>query len=168
MIVQANATETITDIVAAGGFGYVGVSGAVGVTILNVTTQAVIGNNASINNANPGSANGNQSVYVNASDNFDMHVYVIGVAGGFVGVTGAINVGTLADNVLAEIQTGANVRAKNNVDVYAGRHPEPDRIRDLRRRRCGGRRRVGDGLVDRPEAVADLPGQQRPLRQCGA
>ena len=120
VIVQANATETITDIVAAGGFGYVGVSGAIGVTIMTITTQAVIDSNAVINNTNPNSASGNQSVYVNASDNFEMQVYVIGVAGGFVGVTGAIDVGTLADDTLAEVQTGALVRAKNNVSAFAG------------------------------------------------
>jgi hypothetical protein len=119
VIVQAQSSESVVHIVAAGGVGYVGVSGAVGLSFLNITTDATIGANASINTANPGSANGNQSVYVNAADNVGFQAYVIGVAGGFVGVTGAVDVGTLSDNIAAVVAAGAVVNAKNNVEVNA-------------------------------------------------
>jgi hypothetical protein len=119
VLVQAQSSETILHIVAAGGVGFVGVSGAVGVASLNITTNATVGSGAVINDANPASANGNQSVYVDAADNFGFQAYVIGVAGGFVGVTGAVDVGTLADNVAAVVDSGANVYAKDNVDVGA-------------------------------------------------
>ncbi|HET6237314.1 MAG TPA: hypothetical protein VFE41_20495 [Acetobacteraceae bacterium] len=118
-LVQANSSETVVHIVAAGGVGFVGVSGAVGVASLNITTNATVGSGAVINDANPALANGNQSVYVDAADNFGFQAYVIGVAGGFVGVTGAVDVGTLADNVAAVVDTGAQVYAKQSVDVGA-------------------------------------------------
>ncbi len=53
VIVQAQSTELMTHIVAAGGVGFVGVSGAVGLSFLNITTQATIGADAVINDANP-------------------------------------------------------------------------------------------------------------------
>ncbi len=119
VLVQAQSNETIVHIVAAGGVGFVGVSGAVGVASLNITTNATVGSGAVINDANPALANGNQSVYVDAADNFGFQAYVIGVAGGFVGVTGAVDVGTLADNVAAVVDSGALVYAKQAVDVGA-------------------------------------------------
>jgi hypothetical protein len=119
VLVQAQSGETILQIVAAGGVGFVGVSGAVGVASLNITTNATVGSGAVINHYNPAAANGNQSVFVDAADNFGFQVYVIGVAGGFVGVTGAVDVGTLADNIAAVVDTGAIVYAKQSVDVGA-------------------------------------------------
>ena len=119
VLVQAQSNETIVHIVAAGGVGFVGVSGAVGVASLNITTNATVGSGAVINGNNPAAANGNQSVYVDAADNFGFQAYVIGVAGGFVGVTGAVDVGTLADNVAAVVGSNAQVYAKQNVDVGA-------------------------------------------------
>ncbi len=118
VIVQAQSTETMTHIVAAGGVGYVGVSGAVGLSFLNITTDATIGANAIINSANP-FASSNQSVYVTASDNVNFSAYVIGVAGGFVGVTGAVDVGTLSDNIAAVVQSGAQVRGRNAVEIIS-------------------------------------------------
>ncbi len=119
VLVQAQSNETIVHIVAAGGVGFVGVSGAVGVASLNITTNATVGGGAVINNANPASANGNQSFYIDAADNFGFQAYVIGVAGGFVGVTGAVDVGTLADNIAAVVDSGAKVYAKDNMNVGA-------------------------------------------------
>src|SRR3984957_6872557 len=119
VLVQAQSNETVVHIVAAGGVGFVGVSGAVGVASLNITTNATVASGAVINDANPALANGNQSVYVDAADNFGFQAYVIGVAGGFVGVTGAVDVGTLADNVAAVVNSGAQVYAKQSVDVGA-------------------------------------------------
>jgi hypothetical protein len=119
VLVQAQSNETIVHIVAAGGVGFVGVSGAVGVSSLNITTNATVGTSAVINDTNPALANGDQSVYVDAADNFGFQAYVIGVAGGFVGVTGAVDVGTLADNVAAVVGTGSKIYAKQSVDVGA-------------------------------------------------
>lgn len=119
VIVQAQSSEDLLHIVAAGGVGFVGVSGAVGVTLVNSSTSAVIGDGAQINQANPGSADPTQSVYVNASNDVTIQTFIIGVAGGFVGVTGAVDVGNLNNDIKAEVQANANVRAKNDVEVNA-------------------------------------------------
>ena len=120
VIVQAESTESILHIVAAGGGGlYAGVAGAVGVSLINTTTDATIGLDAIINDFDPSAANADQSVYVNASDNFSLQAYIVGVAGGFVGVAGAVDVGTLTNNAAAVIQGGALVDAKDNVEVNA-------------------------------------------------
>ena len=119
VIVQAQSSESITNIVAAGAGGFVGVSGAVGVTLINAETDAVIGSGANIDGHHQGSANGDQSVYVNAADNTGIQTYVIGIGAGFVGVSGAVDVGTLNDDTEAQIDSGASVAARNNVEVNA-------------------------------------------------
>ena len=119
VIVQAQSSEDITHIVAAGGVGFVGVSGAVGVALLQSSTSASIDGSAQIDQNNPGGASGAQSVYVNASNDISVSGYVIGVAGGFVGVTGAVYVGTLTNNTTAEIDGNAVVGAAGNVEVNA-------------------------------------------------
>ncbi len=119
VIVQAQSSENITHIVAAGAGGFVGVSGAVGVTLLKGETDAVIQGSAMINGQHQGQANANQDVYVNAGDNATVQTFVIGIAGGFVGVSGAIDVGNLNDNTEALVDSGASVKAKNNVEINA-------------------------------------------------
>lgn len=120
VIVQADSSENIVHISAAGGGGFVGVAGSVGVTLVRSDTSATIGSNAIINRTSPpASANALQMVYVNATNDVNIKTFVIGVAGGFVGVAGAVDVGTLNNNVKAEIQSGSKVSAKNSVYVNA-------------------------------------------------
>lgn len=119
VIVQAQSSEDVLHIVAAAAAGFVGVSGAVGVTLINGNTDAVIGDSAVINGLHQGGASGAQSVYVNASDDATVRTFMIGIAGGFVGASGAVDVGTLNSDVKAEIGTGAVVTAKRDVKVNA-------------------------------------------------
>ena len=103
----------------AAGVSFVGVSGAVAVTLLNITTAAVIGGGAKINQADPAAANLQQAVSVDAGDNASVQTFVVGVAGGFVGVSGAIDIGTLNSNIKAEVQAGAIVPAAGDIGVHA-------------------------------------------------
>jgi hypothetical protein len=119
VIVQAQSSEEILHIVAAGGAGFVGVSGAVGVTLIKAETDAVIESNALIDTLHQGSANADQSIYVNAANNANVQTFIIGVAGGFVGVAGAVDVGTLNNNTKAEVQTGATLNARDNIEINA-------------------------------------------------
>ncbi len=119
VIVQAQSSETIIHIVAAGGVGFVGVSGAVGVTLINSNTTAAIGALAQVNRADQAFANTQQGVHVSASNDVEIDTFIIGVAGGFVGVTGAVNIGTLNNNTLAEVQAGAGVTALGAIKVNA-------------------------------------------------
>ncbi|HUJ88277.1 MAG TPA: LEPR-XLL domain-containing protein, partial [Burkholderiales bacterium] len=119
VIVQAQSSEDIIHISAAAGVGFVGVSGAVAVTLIGSNTSALIDTGAQIDQLHQGSANGNQSVYVGASNDVGIQTYVIGIAGGFVGVTGAVDVGTLNNNIDAEVKSGAHLSALNDVEVNA-------------------------------------------------
>ena len=119
VIVQAESSEDILHIVATGAGGFVGVSGAVGVTLISSNTDAEISADAQINTLHQGLAGPNQSVYVNAANDSNVHTYVVGVAVGVVGVSGAVDVGTLNNNTSAKVDTGASVNAHDNIEVNA-------------------------------------------------
>ncbi len=123
VIVQAESSENILHIVVAGAVGGdAGVAGAVGVSLITSTTDAKIATGAVIdgNQTYEQHANPRQSVYVNAGNDVTIQSYVIGVGvGGLVGLTGAVDVGTLNNNIDAEIDTGASVAARNDVEVNA-------------------------------------------------
>ncbi|HYC46066.1 MAG TPA: LEPR-XLL domain-containing protein, partial [Burkholderiales bacterium] len=119
VIVQAESSEDIMHIVAAGGAGFVGVSGAVGITLINADTEAAVRAGALVNTLHQDSAGGDQSVFVNAANEVEVQTFVLGVAGGFVGVAGAVDVGTLNNNTKATVETGAQVRAKEDIEVNA-------------------------------------------------
>ncbi len=116
---RPSSSESILHIVAAGAGGFVGVSGAVGVTLISSTTEATISADALIDTLHQNLANTAQSVYVNAGNDTNVQTFIIGIAGGFVGVSGAVDVGTLNNNVTAEVASGATVNAKDNVEVNA-------------------------------------------------
>ncbi|WP_456654689.1 hypothetical protein [Bradyrhizobium sp. JR3.5] len=118
VIVQAESSENVLHIVAAGGGGFVGVSGAVGITLMNTDTDAIIGQNAVIN-GDQADAHLGQNVYVNAADAVSVQTYVIGIAAGFAGISGAIDVGTLNANVRADVEPGADVHARGDIHVDA-------------------------------------------------
>ena len=109
------------------GAGFVGVAGGVAVSILTVVTQAYIGSGANINAqttlwAGTGSettTNSAQSVNVVAFDRFEAITIAGGIAGGFVGVAGGVNVGGAYATVQAFLG-GGTVRAANDVSVLAG------------------------------------------------
>src|SRR6185436_663616 len=119
VIVQAESSEDIIQISIAAGFGFVGVSGAVGVSIIESDTTAWIGN-ADVNqtNDNAGAALG-QGVYVGADNEARMITFSGAIAGGFVGVGGAVYVGVLKNDTNAKIGNGARVKARGDVEVNA-------------------------------------------------
>ncbi|HVC51376.1 MAG TPA: LEPR-XLL domain-containing protein, partial [Stellaceae bacterium] len=119
VIVQAQSSEHILHIVAAAGVGYVGVSGAVGVTLINSTTLAEIYGSANINTLHPGLASTLQAVYVNAGNDTNVQTFMIGIAGGFVGVAGAVDVGVLNNTTTAQVDSGATLDARGNIAVDA-------------------------------------------------
>jgi len=115
--VQSASSENVFGLAIAVGGGFVGVAGAVGVTIANVTTEAYIGSGANVD-ATGGSVN------VAAVDYAKTLTIGGGVAGGFVGVGGGVDIGVLDQSVLASIGAGATVDAAGDVDVYALEHQD--------------------------------------------
>src|SRR5512135_3331825 len=118
LIVQAESSENVLHIVAAGAGGFVGVSGAVGVTLISSNTVADVGANAVIN-GDTGNAHGNQNVFINAANDASVQTFVLGIAGGFVGVSGAVDVGTLNNNTSAKVESGATLNAAHDIEVNA-------------------------------------------------
>ena len=121
LVVQAQSSEDIFHLTVAGGAGFVGVSGTVGVTLIDSDTKAYIGGNVDINQSggNAGADN-DQSVYVVAGNKVEVLSTSVGVAGGFVGVGGAVNVGGIKNDVSAGILgSGTHVTAKKDVVVNA-------------------------------------------------
>ena len=120
VIVLAASREDILHITAAGGGGLTaGVAGAVSVTLIRSATAAIIDTGADINQG-LGGADPNQSVLVHATNNVKIRTFVVGVGvGGVAGVAGSFDVGTLNNNVTAEIRADANVSAWKGIEVYA-------------------------------------------------
>ena len=119
VIVQAQSSEDIVQVAIAAGFGFVGVSGAAGVNIIDSDTQAYIGN-ADINQFDGKTgADSDQGVYVGAANEARAITVSGAIAGGFVGVGGAVAVGLMKNDVNAKIRSGAAVNAKNDVEVNA-------------------------------------------------
>ncbi|MBI1398269.1 MAG: LEPR-XLL domain-containing protein, partial [Betaproteobacteria bacterium] len=120
LVVQAESSEDILQLTIAGSGGFVGIGGAVGVTIVDSNTNAFIGANALVNQTagNPG-ASSQQGVFVDAANKVSAFVIGGGVGGGYVGVGGAVSVGSIRNDVGATIQSGARVKAAQDVDVQA-------------------------------------------------
>ncbi|MDN3720474.1 hypothetical protein QW131_17585 [Roseibium salinum] len=123
VIVQAEASEAATHISVAGGIGlYAGIAGGVTVTIIDSDTTAAIGLGAEINNdaANyltSNGVNGNQGVYVNASNKVGVTSFAGALGVGFVGLAGAVDFGRITNDTVAAINAGAIVKAAGDVEV---------------------------------------------------
>ncbi|WP_198937984.1 hypothetical protein, partial [Pelomonas sp. KK5] len=116
VIVQGQSSEDFFHLDVAAGVGYVGVGGGVGVSLLDSNTTAIIGANTKINKNNTG-ADARQGVYVTAANSASGTHFTGAVAGGFVGVGGAVQVGSLKNDTAARILGNADVNAKGDVLV---------------------------------------------------
>ena len=126
LVVQAQSSEEIFHLAVAAGVGFVGVSGGVAVTLIDSDTSAYIGADARINQSDPDmdgiineGADPDQSVYVNASNKVRVTSFAGALAAGFVGVGGAVDVGSIKNDVSAKILGGAHVAALKDVEVNA-------------------------------------------------
>ncbi len=137
LIVEARSSEDFTHLSIAIGGGFVGVAGAIGVSVVESSTNASIGAGADINQtpsstkipslnsqqifalAPNGSADPDQSVYINAVNDISTFSFAGGVAVGAVGAAGAVDFGKINNNTTATIGSNAKVRAKNDVEVNA-------------------------------------------------
>lgn len=104
---------------ASGGL-YAGISGVVTLQLQNITTSAAIGSNARINQdiAQAGAAGG-QDVIVTARDTSISNVYAGGLAVGFVGLAGTVDVGVIKTTTSATVGDGVIMAAKRDVLVNA-------------------------------------------------
>ncbi|MBI1395302.1 MAG: LEPR-XLL domain-containing protein, partial [Betaproteobacteria bacterium] len=120
VIVQAKATESVTHLAIAAGAGVVGIAGGVAVTLIDSHTSAHIDANALVNRAgNNAGASQQQGVSVRAGNRIDTTSFAGGIAGGVVGLAGAVDVGVVKNDTSAIIHGGADVAAKGSVGVSA-------------------------------------------------
>ena len=115
---QGQSSENFFHLDVAVGAGYVGVGGAVGVSVLDSDTTAIIGANTRINRSggNVG-ADARQGVYVTAANSASGTHFTGAAAGGFVGVGAAVQVGSLRNDTAARILGNADVAASGDVAV---------------------------------------------------
>ena len=118
VIVQAESSEDILHFAVAAGAGVVGVSGAVAVTLVDSDTSASILPNAMINQTggNAG-ASVNQSVFVNAANELRGVSFAGAIGAGFVGLAGAVDVGIVRNDTLADVAGGVHIAAAADVGV---------------------------------------------------
>ncbi len=119
VIVQAVTAESFNDMAISVGVGTIaGVAGGVAVTMIDSDTKALIGSDAQINRNPAGLTFSNtQSVYVNAANNLSGLTFAGALGAGTVGVAGAVDVAILRNDTLADVATGANLFAQNDVEV---------------------------------------------------
>jgi len=118
--VASTSVEDIFGLTPALGAGFVGVAGGVSVTLITIKTDATVGDNADINAKSGASAD--QNVEVVAEDDAKTLTIAGGVAAGFVGVAGGVDIGVLSISVAATTgeSFGSNaIRALNDVTVSA-------------------------------------------------
>ncbi len=117
--VQATSSEDVLTVAVAGGFGtFLGLAGAVAVTVIHANTQAFI-DAATINDPSDGTPGSAQAVSVGAADFTRLQSVAPAAGGALVGITGAVNVGDVENDTRAYIGSGANVHAAGNVAVFA-------------------------------------------------
>ncbi len=104
---------------AAGGL-YAGISGVVTVQMHDINTSAKIGADALINkDTSLGVAHSGQDVVVTARNTSISNVYAGGLAVGFVGLAGTVDVGVVKTTTTAVIADGVNLDAAHDVRVNA-------------------------------------------------
>ena len=115
LAIVSTSSEDVFGLAPAVAGGFVGVAGGVGVTIMNVSNQAFIGPDSQINLL--AGAGASQSVNVTALDYFKSLTIAGGIAGGFVGVAGGVDIGIADTSAQAHIGEGSTVYAAANVEV---------------------------------------------------
>ncbi|RRS02329.1 LEPR-XLL domain-containing protein, partial [Aquabacterium soli] len=120
VIVQATTNEDVKHIAIAAGAGVVGIAGGVAITLIDSDTTASIEANAQINqtNGNAG-ASQQQGVTVRAANRVETFSFAGSLAGGLVGIAGAVDVGSVKNDTRAVVRGGAAIAARGKVAVGA-------------------------------------------------
>jgi len=116
VIVDAASSEDLFHMAIAGGGGFIGAAGSITVDLISSETKARIGD-ADVNKNDNALASSAQDVFVNAANRATIQTYTLSIAGGAGGIGGAVDVGTLNNNTSALIDTGADVHARDDINV---------------------------------------------------
>ncbi len=120
VVVQATSLDNYLHMAVVAGLGWVGVAGGISISIIDSDTRATIGAGAKVNRTGGNNdALSTQSVYVNAGNIVEGFSFAGSVAGGVGAVAGAVDFGTIKNDAFATIEAGAQVSAKDDVEVNA-------------------------------------------------
>lgn len=125
LAVSATATNSVRTVAAGAALDASAqgnaVAGAIGVNVLNTSTEAAIGAGAKINQQDQAAAGAEQDVLVGAASDFYQLAVTGGVAGsgGGTAVGAGADVGVINNTTKAHIDSGATVAAKDDVTVAA-------------------------------------------------
>ena len=117
--------QVVMTVIGAAGGGTAGVSGSVAVLVMNVVTQAVIGDGTE---ANPGNVSAGRNIFVNAADRTNLIVAAGGAAGGgAAGVGIAVEVAVYRNTVTAKVGNynhldGQSITVTANADRTVNTH----------------------------------------------
>ncbi|MCP4765350.1 MAG: hypothetical protein GY875_03690, partial [Gammaproteobacteria bacterium] len=115
--VSADSVSNLEVITVAASGGAVGVAGDIAVNVITTTAQASIGQDARVNT--DGTGNNGQDVLVTASDSSTIDSDTGTIALGTVAVGGALSVDILRNSASATIGSGAEINARDRIDVTA-------------------------------------------------
>uniref|UniRef100_UPI0032217262 beta strand repeat-containing protein n=1 Tax=Microbacterium sp. TaxID=51671 RepID=UPI0032217262 len=121
LAVLASSSQTVFGMAVSAAGGFVGVAGAVNVTLVRGTTIARIDSTSAqrtVVNGDDGAGSA-QSVSVVATDRTDALTIGGGLGGGFVGVAGGVDIGVMDLTVRAEVGDGAVITASRDLAIRA-------------------------------------------------
>lgn len=116
--VLAENNDYLFQLAVAGGGGFVGVGGAVSILIYDADTNVEIGIKADIN------ASG--SITINSHSVSKVKAFTLGVAGGFVGVGGAVSIGKMSGGTSTTI--AGNLNSTDTISIGAKSEAKLDAI----------------------------------------
>jgi hypothetical protein len=123
--VQARSSENVFTLAASGGVNVAGLSGAIGVALLDSDTSAFIDTNAHVNGDQAG-ANSSQTVNVSATNDTAVFGAGVNLRGNQVAVAGGIDAGIIRNDTAAFVGAGADVRARRDIELHALSQKEID------------------------------------------
>src|SRR5260370_31009906 len=108
LAIQATSSESLFGLVIAGGGGFVGVGGAIGVSLMHVITKAFIGLNSHANFDQAG-AGSFQDVNISAVDATKTLTIGRGVAARLFGLAPSLDIGVAQTTTQAYVENGVTL-----------------------------------------------------------
>jgi hypothetical protein len=119
VMVQANSSENVFSIAAAGSLGSeLGLAGAATISLIDSDTAAFVDKNARVN-ADPAGASALQSVLVSATNETKLFGLPVNVTKGTATLGLGVDIGIIDNDTTAQVREAAIVNAQRDIHVHA-------------------------------------------------